>query len=489
MAGPLRSRFAVAVLAGLLAAGSSAGAVRADETPHDPVTAPVPTTESGHDHEVETPELSRRMAGGNARRYEDGQRVTYRVTVDQRLQPRGRYEVEPLTGSLEVTLTESVEVDGEGPLVTLEVTEANAQGFHAEAEERAALERRVRFRPDGRTALMDLEEGPDGKPNVADEQTVAPFGKVGEIRMIDAVVRAHLLNPVIPADDWERGQSFDDTAFLPVGWILGVQSYTGSSTVTASDRVDGRDVLSVSGIHVSPDATVRVRAIDNAVDALQGKVKPEPNEFFAGTMFDTLFPEGSTYESVMPPLPLTPVSAPQPRRSPAPAPRRKPRRHRAGVVACLLVLVLAGCTDPRLNPNAVSLNLSGPMEMHHSSVVDEATGIVVRSEVKASAKLDGAVHEIPAQLMPLLPEHLTSLSEQPIGIDGEWTITEELAGPLPEVSLVSGAGGAGIGLLLAAAAVVLGLVLVMRRRRRSEGEGPAQPAPEPEPEPEPATVD
>ncbi|HEX2054275.1 MAG TPA: hypothetical protein VHJ78_11200 [Actinomycetota bacterium] len=486
MARPRRLRLAAVLLTGLLAAGSSAGAVRADEGPHDDnIVAPSPTTQSGHEHEVERPEMTRTMAAGNARRYVDGQKATYRMRVTQRLQPKGPHPADPQTSSMDLLLTETVTEDRDGPLVTLAVTEASAEGFLAEAEERSALERKVRFRPQAGSARLVLRTGPGGEPDLLDLDTVAPFGQFGHIRMVDLALRAHLLNPVLPSANYRDGQSFQDSANLPAGWSLGAQVLTGSLTVVGRGERSGKPVVHMKGTHVSTDNLLRVRAIDNAVDALQGKAKPVPNDFFAGTIFNALFPKGSTYESLTPPLPLRPQAPAARRNDPAPRRRRRPRRGRGLVLAAIVLVGLSACSDPRRNVDVVSLNLTGPLQVTHETVLDRGTGVVLSSEVTASARLEGKMHLIPEELVPHLSPQVAGLSQAPIGMDADWTVTQELEGPLPAVSAAARLGGpATIAAAVAIAMLVAAALLVRRSRRAKAGvAGSPEPAPQPEPAP------
>lgn len=462
-----KTRFTAALVAALLAVGSSVSAARADDE-HGPLNAPSPTTVSGHEHEVETPEMVRRMAGGNSRRYAEGQ-ARYRVNVTQSLQPSGRHPAPAQTSSMELLLTETVSSDQDGHLVTIEVADASAEGFLAEAEEQSALRRSISFRPDEKAARMVLKAGDGATPNLLDAETVAPFGDLGAVRMVDLALRAHLLNPVLPSDRHAEGESFDDVAHLPAGWSFGHQTFTGSVTAGGREQREEREVVRMKATHVSTNTLLRVRAMDNAKEALQGTVAPDPNEFFAGTLFNALFPEGSTYESLMPPLPLQPSTGRRSRREPS---RRPPRRRRGAAVAlgCLLLLSLAGCSDPNRNVDVVSLNLTGPIQMNHESVIDEATGVLLSSQVTASARLAGNVYPIPPEAAVLVPEHLSSLSQADIGLDADWTITEELESEIPEASLaasLSSPGPIAVGI-----AVVAGLaaVMVLRRRKGRQSE-------------------
>lgn len=472
------TRFLAVFVAVLLAAGSSMSAARADDE-HGPLIAPSPTTVSGHTHEVETPAMVRIMEGGNARRYAEGQTVRYRMTVDQTIQARGPYPAPPQTSSLELLLTETVAASDRGLVVTLEVTEAAAEGFLAGAEEASALRRKVSYRPDDEIRRLVLEQGPDGKPDLRDAGTVEGYGDLGAIRMVDLALRAHLLNPVLPSERHAEGDRFEETAALPAGWTLGYQTLAGSMTVGSREERDEREVVNLSATHVTTDTLLRVRGLDNAVEALQGQAEPVPNDFFAGTLFHALFPQGSTYESVIPPLPLQPATNPRNARK-APRRRRPARRRGApAVLACLLLLGLAGCTDPQRNVDVVSLNLSGPIQMNHRSVVDEATGVLISSDVTASARLTGNVYPIPPAAAALVPEHLSRLSQAAIGMDADWTITQRLEGELPRPGLAAALTGPGTIVVGGAVALGLAAALVMRRRRNGV---PDDVAPEPEPE-------
>ncbi|HEX2179877.1 MAG TPA: hypothetical protein VHL54_10245, partial [Actinomycetota bacterium] len=304
MTASLRTRFAAGLVAVLLAVGSSMSAARADEV-HGPLDLPSPTTDSGHHDEVPRPPMSRLLDGGNAREYRDGDRFTYRMQVSQTLQGQGPHPAEPQTSTLDLTLIESVEVRDGRPEVTLEITEAAAEGFLAEAEESSALERRVVFVPGDKDFRLVLKEGADGEPDLLDPDTIRPFGDLGAVRMADLALRAHLLNPVIPDREFSEGDNFDDNAAFPAGWTRGPQTLDGSISIEGTGEQDGREVVRVNGVHVTTDTLLRVTAIDNAVESLQGLAPPVPNDFFAGTLFDALFPEGSTYESLMPRLPLS----------------------------------------------------------------------------------------------------------------------------------------------------------------------------------------
>lgn len=479
MAVTLKTRVLAALVAALLALGSSISAARADETPHDgPLNAPAPTTDAGHDHEVELPRMARRMAGGNARTYREGDELSYRVKVTQTLQPTGPQPAGPVTGTLELVLTERVTEDDDGPLVTVEIAEAEAEGFLAGAEEESAQGRKLELRPLPGQFQVVLEENSSGEPALTDPEAIAAFGDVGAIRMVDLAIWSHLLNPVIPAGEYDGGESFVDTAALPAGWSLGHRTVDGSITVGAARVEGGRDVVRARGVHLSSDGMLRVRAIDNAVEALQGQARPVPNDFFAGTIFNALFPEGSSYESLMPPLPLKPV--PAPRLRPA-APRKRPRRgSRIAVIALTTLLGLAACTNPAQNEGVVSLNLQGPVQINHESTLDVETGVLISSEVTATASLRGNVHKIPPDLMPLVPPNLQALSGVEVGMDASWTVTEELVGDVPEPSSFASIAPrslVGVG----AALLMLALVVFLRRRKGAEPE-PDQPEDNPEPE-------
>lgn len=482
MAISLKTRMLAALVATLLALGSSMSAARADEEPHvGPLNAPSPTTDSGHEHGEEVPPMARQMAGGSIREYSDGDKLTYRLNVTQTLQPNGPQQAEARRGSMELVLTETVTVDDDGPLVTLEVTEASAEGFLAEAEERSALERKVQFRP--RADRIDLVLKGGDQPDLTDPEVVRPFGDIGALRMADLALWSHLLNPVVPSDDINVGGSVPDTAELPMGWALGFQSIDGSITVEGSDTRDGRDVMKVSGVHIANQTLLRVRAMDNAVVALQGKEKPVPNEFFAGTLFDALFPKGSTYESLMPQLPGRPVAEQRRRRMPPP---RNRWRRRSGwlLLGLLAILTMGACSDPSKNEAIVSLNALGPVQINHQSAVDEATGVLLSSNVDASAKLVGNVHRIPEEIMEGLPQPVRDVSGVEFGIDANWTVAETLVSAIPERT--STAPWA----LIIGGAALLALALIVFLRRR-KGAGPTPPGgPEESPaEPEPVPVE
>lgn len=445
-----------------------------DEPPDLPLDAPSSTTDTGQGHgEENLPPMARKMAGGNVREYSDGDRLTYRVKVTQTLQPKGPQQTEARNGSIDLVLTETVAEDDDGPLVTLEVTEASAEGFLAETEEKSALERKVQFRP--REDRIDLVLKGGSKPDLADPEVVRPFGDVGALRMADLAIWSHLLNPVIPSEDYSNGESVVDTAELPMGWALGFQSIDGSVTVEGPDVQDGRDVLKVKGVHVAGETLLRVRAIDNPIDALQGKEPPVPNEFFAGTLFDALFPKGSTYESLMPKLPLGPV-AEQPRRRRIEARSRSRRRAGLLLLGMLVAIVTGACADPSKNELIVSLNAEGPVQIDHDSVVDEATGVLLSSNVDARANLVGKVHRIPPDIAAALPQPVRDISEVPFGIDATWTVVEKLDGDVPEPA------SAAPGVLMIGGGALLVLALILSLRRRKPKEAQSEPADE-EPKP------
>ncbi len=469
----LKTRMLAALVATLLALGSSMSAARADETPHDgPVDAPTPTTEAGHHEEVELPGMARNMAGGNARTYSGGDELSYRVKVTQSLQPKGPQESDPLSGTMELVLTESVTEDDDGTLVTIEVTEAKAEGFLAEAEEDSALGRKLQLRPRSEQMKVILKEDSNGDPDLTNAEAISAFGDPGAIRMVDLAIWSHLLNPVIPSDDYKDGESFADTAALPSGWSLGHRTVDGSITVEGPATEEGRDVVRVKGVHVSNDGMLRVRAMDNAVEALQGKQKPVPNDFFAGTIFNALFPEGSTYESLMPPLPLKAV--PAQRRRPMKARKRSLRGTKLAVVCLVSLLGLAACNNPAQNEGVVSLNLQGPVQLNHRSVVDRETGVLISSEVDATANLTGNVHKIPPELLEAVPENLRSIAGAEVGMDAKWTITEELAGEVPQPSAFESIAPKA---LIAVGVALLALALVLFLRRRKSPVAPQEEVP------------
>lgn len=477
----VRTRFLAALVVILLALGSSMSAARADAGPHDLTSVPSPTTSSGDDNaDPYDPDLARSMAGGNVRRYSDGQVVTYRMKVGQTIQPKGPQIADLQSSSMDLLLTETVKEDDDGPLVTLEVTEAKAEGFLAEAEEASALKRKVQFRPGDKDIQLIVKNTEDGKPDLLNPETQAPFGELGTIRMVDIALRAHLLNPVIPSADYAGDDSFVDTATLPAGWALGFVAVDGSTTIVGPEVQDGRDVLRVKGVHVTGDTLLRVRAMDNAREALQGNEKPVPNDFFAGTVFNALFPKGSTYESLMPKLPLQGPPAARRRK----LVRNRPRRGVHLLMGCLMLLGLASCGDPSRNVDVVSLNLSGPMQIDHNAVIDAETGVVLSSQVEAAARLTGAVYAIPESVMPLIPPHLRTLSNAEVAMDVDWTITEEIEGEVPEPAGLFNSENSGT--LVIAGAVVLGLGLVvifmLARKKRKSGAAPAEADP-PSPSP------
>lgn len=476
MAVTFRIRLLAALVATLLALGSSMSAARADETPHDgPLNAPAPTTDAGHHDEAEPPGMARKTAGGNARTYYDGDELSYRVRVTQTLQPRGRQPSDPLSGTLELVLTERVTEDSNGPLVTVEVAEAEAEGFLAEAEKESALGRKLVLRTRSGQMEVILKEDSDGDPELTDPEVIAAFGDVGAIRMVDLAILSHLLNPVMPSDDYKDGESFTDTAALPAGWALGHRTVDGSITVEGPEVEEGRDVVRVKGVHLSSDGMLRVRAMDNAVEALQGKERPVPNDFFAGTIFNALFPKGSTYESLMPPLPLKAVPAPRLRQA---APRKRRRGIRIVLICLMTVIGLGACNNPALNEGVVSLNLLGPVQLNHESILDQRTGVLISSNVEATANLKGNVPRIRPDLMALVPPHLQSLSGVEVGMDAKWTVTEELVGDVPQPPAF--ASVAPRALIAAGVAILaLALILFLRRRKRPASE-PRQPEDAPE---------
>lgn len=140
----------------------------------------------------------------------------------------------------------------------------------------------------------------------------------------------------------------------------------------------------------------------------------------------------------------------------------------------MMLLVLAACNNPERNVDIVSLNVVGPMQIDHDSVVDEETGVLLSSRVEAAIRLTGQVYPIPDSVMPLIPENLRVLSRADIGMDADWTITEELQGEVPERS--GFASFAPRALIVVGAAVLL-LALVLFLRKRSKPSGPdSEPA-------------
>jgi hypothetical protein len=212
-----------------------------------------------------------------------------------------------------------------------------------------------------------------------------------------------------------------------------------------------------------------------------------PNDFFAGTLFDALFPEGSTYESLMPRLPLSVTL--EPRRRVTTRPARRRRRGLRLAMGCLLLLGLASCKVPERNPDVVSLNLMGPVQLNHESTIDRSTGVLIRSEVKASARLTGNVYPIPEVLVPHLAPEVNALSGAPIGMDADWTITEELRSDLPEAAAAGVSGGVlvPVGLALVLGAGTLGLVRRRKGSGRANGGEPSDQAGPDEPVPSPGT--
>ncbi len=112
--------------------------------------------------------------------------------------------------------------------------------------------------------------------------------------------------------------------------------------------------------------------------------KPVPNDFFAGTIFNALFPKGSTYESLMPPLPLKRVPRSGCGR------RSDPKAVAAGEPGChrlmLTLLGLAACTDPARTSASSRSTWQGPVQLDHRAVIDQKTGVVISSQVDATAR-------------------------------------------------------------------------------------------------------
>lgn len=256
----------------LVVFGPGAGSAGADPDHDLPLDLPPPPESEQREPREAWPEMERVLEGGNARRYTDGESHTYRMTVRQRLQPHGLYEAGSQASRLEMVLTETVKLDGDEPVVTLRVTEASAEGFLAEAEELAARNRTLVLRPSGPQTRLVLKQGPDGRPNLMDPEAIAMFGELGHIRMVDMALRAHLLNPALPAGSYRTDETFPAAATLPAGWTNGFQSFEGGVTVAGEERREGRRAVRMTGVQVSSDTLLRVRAMDNAVEALQGLV-------------------------------------------------------------------------------------------------------------------------------------------------------------------------------------------------------------------------
>ncbi|HEX2180361.1 MAG TPA: hypothetical protein VHL54_12745, partial [Actinomycetota bacterium] len=165
------------------------------------------------------------------------------------------------------------------------------------------------------------------------------------------------------------------------------------------------------------------------------------------------------------------------RRRVTPRPVRRRRRGLRLALGCLVLLGLASCKVPERNPDIVSLNLTGPIQMNHASTLDRSTGVLTRSEVTANARLTGNVYPIPEVLVPHLVPEVNALSGAAIGMDADWTITEELQSDLPEAAAVAGSGGVlvPVGLVLVLGA---GTVALVRRRKGSDQANSGDPADE-----------
>lgn len=449
---PARRRIVALVTSSLVLLATTASAIaQPSPSPGDPATPEADLTVS--------------YPAGNARAFVDGEQNVWSLQVSQSLQPHGPYETGPVESSMDLELTESVDVLGDGTVeLTLEVTDAEAAGFQAEIERAEALGRRV---------TLTYDE--DGLTIPDPEQAFAFFGTPGALHMADIALKGHVIQPVLPAGEYHEGQQINSEAVLPAGWSRFAHRLEGTTTLGDSKRRQGVEVMNMASTQ-SAGTELLLPSLDNPVDTIQGG-EADLNEFFLATMFKVLVPPGTDPHSLLPDFPIQVGEAHV--HDHAPRRRRAPRR-RGRVGPTLLVgaalLVLSACAShPQFAGTATSIRLDGPIQFQHESSLHLSSGILVHSGIRASAELAGTTIQPNEEAREDLGAQVWALTGKDVALDADWTIEQILTSELPAGSGEQPAGSgeqeaasnwavpAGVALLAA-----LGIGLLVRRAKNKQ---------------------
>lgn len=402
----LNRAVALATAAALLLAATASAVAQ-------PSPSPDAGAVSGTDLRVDYP-------AGNARTFAGGEQNTWSIHMSQSLQPRGPHEAGSVESSMDLELTESVEVLGDGRTeLTLEVTDAQAFGFRAGKEQAEALGRRLTAVYDGKSLTLPHPE-----------QSFGFFGTPGAIHMADVALKAHIAGPVLPAD-YAEGDELDSQAVLPAGWSKFSHRLEGTTTVGASQQRQGAELVGLTSTQ-SAGTEISLPSLDNPVETIQGG-EADLNEFFLATIFKVLAPPGTEPRSLLPDFPMQIGDA----RVHDDAPRRRKRasgRRRIGpaLLACTALLAMGGCAShPQFAGVATSVRLDGPMQFQQKASLHIDSGILVHSATEASAALTGTTIRPNDQAREDLGEQLWALTGVDVALDASWTIEQVLTSELP----------------------------------------------------------
>lgn len=364
---------------------------------------------------------------------------------------------------MDLEITESVVASGNGTAeLTLEVTDAEAFGFRAEAEQQEALGRRATFTYNGKG--FELSEN---------EESLAFFGTPGSLHMADIALTAHLISPVLPQQDWEETEELTETAVLPSAWSNTVHRLQGATTVGPSEQRRGVQVVSMDSTKRA-DLEVSLPSLDNAEETILGG-EPQLNEFFLATMFQVLVAPGTPPESLLPDFPIQVGDAHIHDHAHR---RRRTRRRRKGLGRTLLAGValaaLSACAShPHYAETVTSIRLDGPVQFQQESSLHASSGVLIDLVTQASAELSGTTIQPNDEAREDLGEQLWALTGVDVALIANWSIEQTLVSELPaEAADRSNPSDWAIpaGLVLLAV-VAIGVLL-----RRRPGKDAAEPA-------------
>ncbi|MEX2586963.1 MAG: hypothetical protein WD602_03085 [Actinomycetota bacterium] len=400
---------------------------------------------------------------GNARSFVDGEHNVWSIHMSQTLQPRGPHATGSVESSMDLELTETVALQRDGTAeLTLEVTGAEAFGFQAALEQDAALGRGI-----------TLTSGPDRLAISGDEESMDFFGTPDEMRMADVALKAHLLNPALPAQSYEAGDAFTAEAVLPTGWSRYAHRLERATTAGDARRRQGVEVVSMVST-AGAETEINLPSLDNPVETIEGG-EAQLNEFFLATMFQVLVPPGTDPASLLPDFPIQVGDAhvhDHAHRKRRPKPRR--RTCRQAVLACLALVALSACASHPQYANAMtSVRLGGPIEFQQESTLHRSSGLLVHSVTRASAQLSGTTIRPDDAALEDLGEQLAALTGLDVQLDGSWTIEQTLISELPQEPAAAAdtfsTPVVAVGLAVVAA---LGIGLLVRRSKADSSSSP-----------------
>jgi hypothetical protein len=228
------------------------------------------------------------------------------------------------------------------------------------------------------------------------------LGVEGQVRASDLALLAHLMAPTEAEHPPEVGGAMPEQASIDTGWSSRRLAIRGSSVLTGYERVEGREVKTYRGaLAAEAPVSVEVRA--------------------------------APAESLVYSYPL----------------------------GCLFILV-DFCQVPPEYRYAIrqpTVDMTGPMTITQEATIHRSSGRLLLLTGQGSTQIGGTMPPAFPRWDEALSEEVQLISAGPVGLDLQWTFSERLTDPWPEVPLPEGlVVGASLCLIAVALLHVLALM-------------------------------